>query len=199
MIATPRRSREGQLSGPVNDDMTQSVLAAVFLANRAPLQRFLRARGAVAEAEDILQDMWIKLSQLDDVPVAEPLSYLYRMADNQMLDRHRASTRRTRRETVWGESAEPDGSDAERSLIAREGLDMVRAELGRLGDRTQSILYRYRVDGMSQKDIASELGVSLSLVEKHLQRAYRALLALKRAMRADDDGKTIRQDDADVG
>ena len=180
--------------------MPERGLAAVFMAHRPQLQRFLRARGAAGEAEDILQDMWLKLSQLEPGPVAEPLSYLYRMADNHMLDRHRAGVRRVRREHLWGEDATVGTADAERSLIAREGLHLVGDELARLGERTQSILYRYRVDGVSQKDIAGELGISLSLVEKHLQRAYRALLALRGRMQADPAGEPdTARDDADAG
>ena len=75
-----------------------SGIEAVFLANKDALLRFLRARGGGEEAEDLLQEVWIKLSAMPGAPVADPLAYLYRMANNLMLDRRRAEHRRLRRE-----------------------------------------------------------------------------------------------------
>jgi RNA polymerase sigma-70 factor (ECF subfamily) len=49
-----------------------------------------------------------------------------------------------------------------------------------LGERTDYIFRRHRVEGIPQRDIAAELGISLSAVEKHLQRAYRAVQAAYR-------------------
>ncbi|WP_138921377.1 sigma factor-like helix-turn-helix DNA-binding protein, partial [Novosphingobium pentaromativorans] len=48
-----------------------------------------------------------------------------------------------------------------------------------LPDRTAWIFRQYRIEGQSQRDIAHELGISLSAVEKHLQRAYKAVLSLR--------------------
>jgi RNA polymerase sigma-70 factor (ECF subfamily) len=165
--------------------MQQSGLQAVFMENRPALQRFLRARGASIEADDILQDMWLKLGKIEPGPIAEPVSYLYRMADNHLLDRHRASGRRARREESWSAVAIVEAGSAENALIARERLAIAEQALASLGERTHAILLRYRVDGVSQKQIASELGVSLSLVEKHLQRAYRALVDVRRRFHAE--------------
>lgn len=50
--------------------------------------------------------------------------------------------------------------------------------------RTAQILKMYRLDGVSQKDIADHLDLSLSAVEKHLQRAYRKLLLLREQLDA---------------
>jgi RNA polymerase sigma-70 factor (ECF subfamily) len=185
---------------PMDIQPTDTGLLAVFTDHRAALARFLRARGAAGDAEDLLQDMWLKLQSLEHGPIAEPLAYLYRMADNQLLDRYRENGRRTRRETIWGEISSASPTNAEEMLLAREGLAAVNETLGALGERTHSILYRFRVDGQSQKDIARELGVSLSLVEKHLQRAYRALLAVKARLQGDDDHITpdAAPDSADV-
>jgi RNA polymerase sigma-70 factor (ECF subfamily) len=53
------------------------------------------------------------------------------------------------------------------------------------GERTDHIFRRHRVEGASQKEIAKELGISLSAVEKHLQKAYRALIDLRRRLDAE--------------
>ncbi len=77
---------------------------ADLLAYRAQLLRFLRARGARDSAEDLLQDLWLKLDRLEaEGPIADPRAYLFRMADNLMYDRTRAVARRTQREHAWCE------------------------------------------------------------------------------------------------
>ncbi|MCP1470771.1 RNA polymerase sigma-70 factor (ECF subfamily) [Sphingobium sp. OAS761] len=163
-------------------------LSAIFMSNRAALLRFLRARGAGEDAEDMLQDMWMKLEAKDLGPVADPLPYLYRMANNLVLDRYRSSIRRERREQDWaggagGVMADPAEQVAvDERMILNQRLDQARAVLRDLGPRVELVFRRFRIEGVGQKMIAEELGVSLTTVEKDLQRAYRAMLALKQKL-----------------
>jgi RNA polymerase sigma-70 factor (ECF subfamily) len=119
-------------------------------------------------------------------PIADPLAYLYRSANNLLLDQRRSELRRNRREESWTYSAGGSASEAsdldsgERMMIAREQLRLVESALLSLGQPTDGIFRRFRVDGISQSEIAAEFGISLSAVEKHLQKAYRLLLQLRR-------------------
>ena len=61
-----------------------------------------------------------------------------------------------------------------------------------LGERTDTIFRRFRVEGVGQKRIAEELGISINTVEKHLQRAYRALVGLRRRL---DDAEVSPADE----
>ena len=164
------------------ETIAQGGLEAVFLDNRAPLLRFLRARGAGDSAEDLLQELWIRASAAASGPVRDPLAYLYRAANNLMLDRRRAELRAARRDDEWSETLAEDGTapGQERVLIAREQLQAAEAVLAELGERTESIFRDFRLRGKTQVEIARELGISLSAVEKHLQKAYRALIELRR-------------------
>ena len=81
-------------------------------------------------------------------------------------------------------AAVSDVPSGERVLIARERLAMAEEALKAIGERTEQVFRRYRVDGVTQRDIADELGISLSSVEKHLQKAYRALIELRRRLDA---------------
>jgi RNA polymerase sigma-70 factor (ECF subfamily) len=169
-----------------DQDSASSGLKAVLLANRTALIRFLLARRVPPdEAEDLLQDLFVKLASQNVGPVAEPRAYLYRMLDNLLLDTRRAAGRRAGREQAWtgaASGAAPDqdpSPSAERQLIDRERLAMVTAALTALPERTLLIFSRFRVDGAPQKEIAAELGISVSAVEKHLQRAYRAVIEVR--------------------
>ncbi len=171
-------------------------LEAVLEANRPALGRFLRARLRGDDgAEDVLQDLWIKVRAIDAGPIAEPLAYIYRMAENLVLDRKRAGGRRHAREQEWtashidGTLAAPADAapNAERTLIARDMLRRVDARLNALPERTAYVFRSVRVEGRPQKELAAELAISLSAVEKHLQRAYREVVAVHDELNADCD------------
>lgn len=164
-------------------------LEAVFLENRERLRRFLVARGAGEAAEDLLQEVWLKIAQRgagrDSGPVAAPLSYLFRTADLLMIDRYRSTRQSERRERDWSEAndgAVPGVSDApsvERHLMGREHARLVAETLAALGERPAAIFRRHRVDGVAQRLLVQEFGVSLSTIESDLRRAYAALARLK--------------------
>jgi RNA polymerase sigma-70 factor (ECF subfamily) len=184
IVALPARRYDADTNGRTDLDMVASGLSAVLIAHRAALLRFLRARGAGEDADDIMQELWLKVDRMEAAgPIADPRAYLFRMADNLMHDRVRATVRRNNREQAWGETGyDAAGQDEtpspERALAARQRLRQVERALATLGERTQSIFRRFRIDGVTQSRIAQEEGISLSAVEKHLQRAYRTVAAL---------------------
>lgn len=171
--------------------MEASGLEAVFLGNRERLLRFLKAHGAGEAAEDLCQELWLKLQASRPGPVARPLSYLYRAANNLMLDRHRSQAQAAKRERDWSDmtggtiSGRSDEPASDRAMIAREELVRVQAALAALGPRVEAIFRRHRVDGVGQKEIAAEQGVSLSTVESDLRKAYRALIELRSSLDED--------------
>ena len=170
-ILSREMDREGQIDG----------LQRVILNERSRLLRFLVARGAGDDAEDVLQDLWQRVAALPGQPIADPLSYLFRAAENLMRDRRRSEVSRERRQQDWQDSGEggEDAPVAERVLIAREQLRAVEIELATLDPRVQQVFRRYRLAGETQSSIARSLGVSLSSVEKDLHKAHRTISALK--------------------
>ncbi|HET8611961.1 MAG TPA: sigma-70 family RNA polymerase sigma factor [Sphingomonas sp.] len=160
-------------------------LQAVFLANRPALLRYVTARGGADAAEDVLHDLWLKLADARPGPVGNPLSYLFRAAENLLRDRHRARRQAALRERAWTEASGPaesgvsDAPFGERALIAREELARVSAAIEALDERARAAFRLHRLEGMAQRAIAAALGVSLSTVESDLRRAYRAVLAAR--------------------
>lgn len=161
--------------------MSRQGLQAVLIAEREPLLRFLRARGAGDAAEDIFQDLWLRLVGLDTGPISDARSYLFRAANNVMHDRYRSVQRSRQRDADWVEvhsdvGGASDAPLADRELIARAELDRAEAILRSEGERVFQIFRLFRIEGMGQRKIADDLGLSLSAVEKDLQKAYRALI-----------------------
>jgi len=153
-------------------------LRAIFLEQRPMLLRLLTARlGGADDAEDALQDMWLRIDQLADRPIAEPKAFLYRIAANLATDRRIAHGRRGARDAAWldGQPGADELPDTERALIASDQLRTVAGVIAAMPERMRVALNMFRVEGQSQKVIAEELGISVSGVEKLLQRAYREL------------------------
>lgn len=160
--------------------MSEGGLRAVFLTQRPMLLRLLVARlGHRDDAEDTLQDMWLRIDQLADQPIAQPAAFLYRIAANLATDRRIAAGRRGARDAAWVD-VQPhaaDFPDTERTLIARDELAAVQASIDAMPPRMRDALRLFRIEGASQRAIADTLGITVSGVEKLLKRAYRQVRA----------------------
>lgn len=173
------QSKQSMTSSHDRTDAAQGI-EGVLLANRDRIVRFLEVRGAGDGAEDLFQDLWLRLTDRRTGPIAEPLSYVMRAANNLMLDRYRSTRQSDLRDKAWGEASAQQSPSTEASLISREQLALVETAIAATGDRPARIFRRFRVDGLNQRDIASEMGVSLSTVEADLRKVYTMLAAMRR-------------------
>ena len=172
--------------------LTRSVLEQVLEDNAPRLLRFLTARTRDPElAQDLMQQARLKLIEIADVAeLDDPLSYLYRLLENMVRDHRRSELARDKRNRDWGDGGEgltplrADPTTPERSALDRDYLERVLAEIDTLPERTKAIFLAYRVEGISQKDIAESHDISLSAVEKHLQRAYRLVASIREKLDA---------------
>lgn len=167
----------------------ENSLQALLLQNRDAIMRFLRVRmrGEAEEVEDRFNDTWIKLGHIEPKgPIRDPLAYIYKVADNVVLDARKMRQRQERRDASYGESeiAQKSGSE-ERGIEARLELREVENAIADLSERTVLVFRRARIEGYTQKEIAAQLGISVSGVEKHLLKAY-AQIKNFRAMQAED-------------
>lgn len=163
-------------------DRTSAVqgLEGVLLANRDRVVRFLEVRGAGDAAEDIFQDLWMRLTEKGLGPIGEPLAYVMRAANNLMLDRYRSARQSALRDMAWSDAAIAERPSAERTLISREQLALIERAIAATGERPARIFRRFRVDGVQQREIAAETGVSLSTVEADLRKVYAAIAKARR-------------------
>jgi len=134
---------------------------------------FLRRTGSYSEAEDLVQDVFVRL--LDATPDGDPPgghSFIFTVASNLLKDRHRrdAVRSRYRASAEHIESARSDPLTPERIVISKYEVERASAALNEVGERSKEIFILYRFEGMSQRDIASRFGISVSAVEKHVAR-----------------------------
>jgi RNA polymerase sigma-70 factor (ECF subfamily) len=169
----------------VQPDSSQG-LEALYRIHRAALLRTLVARtGDAGEAEDILQEMWIRLRHASTFPIANGRAYLFRMAQNLLLDRLREKQRRMRRERIWldnlagdagGGSERADGGpNAEEMMLDREEAARLASALATLPDGARRAFELHKIEGLSHAEVAMRLGISRSGVEKHMAVAMKYL------------------------
>jgi RNA polymerase sigma factor (sigma-70 family) len=129
------------------------------------------------DADDIAQEalsrVWGFRGSLQ-IETARPL--LFRIASNLAVDRIREHRRWrfTSIETTAHESAD---ISAERVVAAREELSAIRAAIEALPENCRTAFVRSRIDGLKHAEVAAEMGISKSMVEKHVAEAvYRLSL-----------------------
>ena len=161
-------------------------LSGLFNVHRSELLRFLTARtGTREDAEDLLQELWIKAFSQPTGPIANGRAYLFRMANNLVLDQLRARRRSMARDRSWlqadGEEAVPQelrvdpAMSADEALSRQQEADLLRKAIEGLPAGAQRALRLYRLEGHDQAHVAQIMGISRSGVEKHLAVAMKHL------------------------
>lgn len=161
-------------------------LLSVYTARRADFARFLLARlGNREDAEDVLQELYLKVSRASADDVIDPAAYLYRMAMNLARDFRRGVARARLRDADWadasntmvGADAKDEMPSAENALAAKQRLAQVRLALDDLPPQTRRIFVLHKIEGRSHQEIATSLSISKSSVEKHMHTALQRLVA----------------------
>jgi len=162
-------------------------LLGTYFEKRGVLLRYIAAACRdPALAEDIIQDLYIKLSALEAEPIVDnPSGYLFRMANNIYLNRLRALKSERTRDHAWQASsfesiagdAVQDEPSPEARITGRQQLVRLKAAIEALPERTQAIFRLHKLEGLSQTQVAARLGISISSVEKHLASALKTLAA----------------------
>ena len=170
----------------MTSDQSTTGLVAILASERAKILRYLVAHGAGDSAEDLLQELSIRLRQQSVGPIGSPLSYIYRAATHLMIDHRRSLTQSRQRDRNWAEVQDrtSDASDSapnpERIIDARAKVSALDSRLDELPQRARRILLMHRVEGAPQRKIAERLGISVSTVEADLRAAYALLDAFRR-------------------
>jgi RNA polymerase sigma factor (sigma-70 family) len=156
-------------------------LAALQRHHAAYLTSARRILGCPAQAEDVVQDVMLRL--VADPPEAgeggQP-AYVGRMVRNLALDR--ARRRGFERRLFADLDAVPDPADAgagtpEAAAASRESLQQVTQAVAELPEPVRTAFRLHRVEGVPQIEIAARLGVSRALVCGLVRRGHLHCLA----------------------
>lgn len=137
----------------------------------ALLAFFLRRTGNYSDAEDLVQEVFVRLLASDHGGGPRGgYSFIFEIAANLLRDRHRRATVRASFRTVTEplDSAKHDPLTPERVLISKREVERALAALDEVGVQSRRIFTMFRFEQVPQKEIARQLGISLSAVEKHV-------------------------------
>jgi RNA polymerase sigma factor (sigma-70 family) len=142
---------------------------------RVPLIRYFGKRIREAyDVDDLVQEVFIRLvRQAALESVVQIDSYVFQTAANVIRDRARRQAARHHREhDELQESTLPTNDlSPERVLLGSEQLDVAIAALEELPDNTRRVFVLCRYEGMRQEEIAAHLGMSVSGVRFHMDKA----------------------------
>ena len=140
---------------------------------------FVRRVRSLAEAEDMTQELFMRLAGANLDAIEMPERYLFRMATNLVRDRALYERRQYHLKEDYGR--QPGFGieliDPQRLAEGQEMLKELKAALGELPERTRDIFILYRIENVALKTIAAQFGISVSAVEKHVRRGMRYLIA----------------------
>lgn len=146
-----------------------SSIEAIFEEHRESLASFIGKRiGSTANTDDIMQDLYIKLQSLDCSSIRHPKAYLFRMANNLVIDEQRKQSRYVPED----EAPPPDAEQGPEQIIQhRQRLAVIEDALQELPEKTRDVFYLQRLGDIDKNQVATQLDISVNMVEKHLRKA----------------------------
>jgi RNA polymerase sigma factor (sigma-70 family) len=133
----------------------------------------LRRRGSsTQDAEDIVQDAWVRLVSYErDQVVEQPEAFMMRAALNLSVDAHRIRVSHGEEVLLEDVVLLDTAPGTEAIVLARERMARLSLGLGRMNDKTRDIFLCHRMEGMTYQEIAQRYGMSISTVEKYIAKA----------------------------
>lgn len=149
--------------------------------------RSMKDRDAAA---DIVQEAYARLFALQrqGQSIADARALLYRMAHNLVVDQHRRA--QVRQHDQVEELTEPEQPQAPQHLqpeevaASRQTIRLYLATIEALPPRCREVFVLHVFNEFTHAQIAQHLGISVSMVEKHMVRAMLACRARERELHA---------------
>lgn len=168
--------------------MTQQnidLIRRTFEQYRGGLQRYLMRRLEHAQnAQDLAQEVYLRLLRVGSVDlVRQPQAYLYRIASHVVYEFRLREQREQKYITINSEVmdeladsvGEPSAEEQWRTMSTERELARLFAQLPPV---EQAIVLLQKRDGLSYKEVAEKLDLSVHTVKKYL---FRALLRLRQS------------------
>ncbi len=128
-------------------------------------------------AEDIVQNTFLKIwenkSYIVDDKATEAL--VFKIARNLVIDNYRRKVLQTEAITSKNSTVPSRDQDVLTALEEREKVDLVNATIRELPEMRRKVFEMSRKDGLTYKEIASELSISSKTVENHISSSLKFL------------------------
>lgn len=153
----------------------QSAVLGAYEEHLAALKRFVARLISPQDVDDVMQEAFLRAYRAEgDKPIEQAKSYLFRVAKNVALNQLR---QKTRKPTDYLEDLSVglqlgDEFTLEDEVLAQEKLGVHCAAVAALPPKCRRVYLMRKVYGMSYKEIAQTLGVSINTVEAHMEKGF---------------------------
>lgn len=149
----------------------------VLTENRAKYIRFADSiLNSVQDAEDVVQDCYIKIIEQEQRLIANPEAYMMQAVRNKCLD----YLRKNRPESLddYERELPPMGADVLYRLEHKDTLGRLQCLLQLLSEKQRTVFYLRDVEAYTLEEIAGLTGLSNEAVRANLSRARKQLRIL---------------------
>ena len=167
-----------------------SDFARLYRATIAPLRRYLtRFLGDASEAQDIAHDAYLRVYPKDGKAAPDnPQAFLYTTARNLAINRlKRRKIAPFNPLAAHADTAPSPLPGVVQQVMARQEFSQLEAAIAALPPGCRAVLLLRKVELLSHQEIAQQLGIAISTVEKQHARALR-LLRVALAVQSDRTG-----------
>ncbi|MCO1333625.1 RNA polymerase sigma factor [Microbulbifer sp. OS29] len=161
----------------------KTLLERLFTEHGQALVRFVsRIVKSPDDAEDIAQHAYLRLQKLsDEKELDNPRAYLYQIANNLAVDQLRRGklhveyiNQQAPLDSAPYTDEHADHQSPERLLAARQQLQSIYDTMDKLPLKCRQAFLLHRTRGLSYSEIAQEMNISVSSVEKYILQALKA-------------------------
>lgn len=146
------------------------------------LRRFFARKGVARdEIADFTQEVYLRLARQPDVAtIRSAQAFVFATAGNLLRDRFRRKLTRGSQLSFEEEEREiaAEGADPQKEAECTQQLHIALNAIRSLKPATQRAFLGHRLQGLSYTELAHELGVSVSMIEKHMISALAILRPL---------------------
>lgn len=128
------------------------------------------------DAEDAMHDAMVRLLESGSATADDPRAYLKRSTANGVIDRHRhQAVLPTTPLQALEETEHPLVAGPESTVYSHQLIGDLKTALEELPPVCQQVYLRHRLEGWTHAEIATAMGLSRAMVEKHMTRALQHL------------------------
>ncbi|WP_417451470.1 RNA polymerase sigma factor [Kordiimonas sp.] len=195
-LVTDEREERGSARDARPVDMTVQLDEVARKRNIRSLERAIKANQGVligwlskklnsaSDAADVAQDVYIRVYKFAEVEIIDnPQALLFKTAANLAINELKRQGRVLRRQVRTGddtmadtiEAVPCDGLNPEETVGHRQDVRAMAAAIRQLPEKARAAFVKNRFEDKTYADIARELGVSESTVEKYMMDALKRL------------------------
>lgn len=172
--------------------MKNNRIAEIFEKHRRQLLAFIRNRTSGDEAEDVLQDVFLRFVEADRVsPITQVVSWLFQTARNKLIDNSRKHKEETITETGTtpegnmmfrkiGELIASDDNSPEREQLRNAVWEELEEALADLPDEQRFVFEQTEIEGRSFKELSEQTNVAINTL---ISRKHYAIKHLRRQLK----------------